>query len=57
MVIVHDCYLELIFPPWQWVMTDAKHDSTANAYHSTVVCLAGTLTYSVSTQIFLQLLL
>ena len=29
----------LFFP--QWVMTDARHDSTANAYHSTVVCLSG----------------
>ena len=25
----------------QWVMTDARHDSTANAYHTTVACLAG----------------
>ena len=25
----------------QWVMTDARHDSTANAFHSTVVCLSG----------------
>lgn len=25
----------------QWVITDARHDSTANAYHTTVPCLAG----------------
>ena len=31
-------------------MTDARHDSTANAFHSTVVCLSGRLvaiSYSV----------
>ena len=30
-----------IYPPQQWVITDARHDSTANAYHTTVPCLAG----------------
>lgn len=25
----------------EWVITDARHDSTANAYHSTVPCLSG----------------
>ena len=25
----------------QWVMTDARHDSTSNAYHTTVACLSG----------------
>ncbi|KAL5459973.1 hypothetical protein EMCRGX_G033374 [Ephydatia muelleri] len=25
----------------EWVITDARHDSTSNAYHSTVPCLAG----------------
>ena len=25
----------------QWVITDARHDSTANAYHTTVPCLSG----------------
>ena len=27
----------------QWVITDARHDSTANAYHTTVPCLSGRL--------------
>ena len=27
--------------PLQWVITDARHDSTANAYHTTVPCLSG----------------
>ena len=26
---------------YQWVMTDARHDSTSNAYHTTVVCITG----------------
>ena len=26
----------------QWVITDARHDSTSNAYHTTVPCLSGT---------------
>eukprot|EP00731_Ephydatia_muelleri_P002848 Em0001g2848a len=25
----------------EWVITDARHDSSANAYHSTVPCIAG----------------
>lgn len=25
----------------EWVITDARHDSTANAYHTTVPCLSG----------------
>ncbi|KAL5464082.1 hypothetical protein EMCRGX_G033042 [Ephydatia muelleri] len=25
----------------EWVITDARHDSTSNAYHTTVPCLAG----------------
>ena len=25
----------------QWVITDAHHDSTTNAFHTTVPCLAG----------------
>ena len=25
----------------QWVMTDARHDSTSNAYHTTVACISG----------------
>ena len=25
----------------QWVITDARHDSTSNAYHTTVPCLSG----------------
>ena len=25
----------------QWVITDARHDSTTNAYHTTVPCLSG----------------
>ena len=28
---------------FQWVITDARHDSTANAYHTTVPCLSGRL--------------
>ena len=27
----------------QWVITDAHHDSTSNAFHSTVPCLSGRL--------------
>ena len=27
----------------QWVITDARHDSTTNAYHTTVPCLSGRL--------------
>ena len=26
---------------FQWVITDARHDSIANAYHTTVLCLSG----------------
>ena len=29
----------------QWVITDARHDSTANAYHTTVPCLSGRYVY------------
>ena len=25
----------------KWTITDARHDSTANAYHMTVACLSG----------------
>ena len=25
----------------QWVITDARHDSTANTYHTAVPCLSG----------------
>jgi hypothetical protein len=25
----------------EWVITDARHDSTANAFHTTVPCLSG----------------
>ena len=25
----------------EWVITDARHDSTSNAYHTTVPCLSG----------------
>ena len=25
----------------QWVITDARHDSTSNAFHTTVPCLSG----------------
>ena len=28
--------------PLQWVICDARHDSTSNAYHTTVPCLMGT---------------
>ena len=31
----------------QWVITDARHDSTANAYHSTVPCLSGRYVLSI----------
>uniref|UniRef100_A0A1X7USZ7 Mutator-like transposase domain-containing protein n=1 Tax=Amphimedon queenslandica TaxID=400682 RepID=A0A1X7USZ7_AMPQE len=27
----------------EWVITDARHDSTANAYHTTVPCLSGSI--------------
>ena len=30
---------------WQWVITDARHDSTANAFHTTVPCLSGRWPY------------
>ena len=34
-------YCPLIYCIVKWVITDARHDSTANAYHSTVPCLSG----------------
>ena len=33
----------------QWVITDARHDSTANAYHTTVPCLSGRYNYIIFT--------
>eukprot|EP00731_Ephydatia_muelleri_P035283 Em0111g8a len=38
----------------EWVMTDARHDSTSNAYHSTVPCLAGSSTEFVLPQVIAQ---
>ena len=35
----HELIMSLIL--FKWVITDARHDSTANAYHTTVPCLAG----------------
>lgn len=36
------CLNKILFSPQiQWVITDARHDSTANAYHTTVPCLSG----------------
>ena len=34
-------FVKCITMPFQWVITDARHDSTANAYHTTVPCLSG----------------
>ena len=34
-------YRNLLLSPLQWVIVDARHDSTANAYHTTVPCLSG----------------
>ena len=31
----------MLRPTLQWVISDARHDSTANAYHTTVPCLSG----------------
>ena len=37
-----DCrYILSVWSYLQWVMTDARHDSTANAYHTTVPCISG----------------
>ena len=33
--------LSLVWSYLQWVMTDARHDSMANAYHTTVPCISG----------------
>lgn len=30
----------------QWVIIDARHDSTANAYHTTVPCLSGRFAFT-----------
>ena len=38
LILVHVCMYFLFV---QWVITDARHDSTANAYHTTVPCLSG----------------
>ena len=40
---VNFCFVTypLIYFLIKWVITDARHDSTANAYHSTVPCLSG----------------
>ena len=40
------CAESLLVSPYdnssqQWVITDARHDSTANAFHTTVPCLSG----------------
>ena len=34
-------YLLRILSCIQWVMTDACHDSTSNAFHTTVPCITG----------------
>ena len=34
-------FVKCITMLFQWVITDARHDSTANAYHTTVPCLSG----------------
>jgi hypothetical protein len=31
----------------EWVITDARHDSTANAYHTTVPCLSGRFVFVI----------
>ena len=33
----------------QWVITDARHDSTANAYHTTVPCMTGSYVTRLNT--------
>ena len=30
----------------QWVITDARHDSMANAYHTIVPCLSGRFAFT-----------
>ena len=42
MWIHRNATLSLVWSYLQWVMTDARHDSTANAYHTTVPCISGT---------------
>lgn len=38
----HVTIINIACPPFmQWVMTDARHDSCVNAYHTTVPCIAG----------------
>ena len=50
------CMCTFILVTFQWVITDARHDSTANAYHTTVPCLSGrfdsTHTYSCNSYVF-----
>ena len=42
MCIHRNATLSLVWSYLHWVMTDARHDSTANAYHTTVPCISGT---------------
>ena len=46
-------YRNLLLSPLQWVIVDARHDSTANAYHTTVPCLSGR--YMLGVQLHLSL--
>ena len=40
-VHVQVLFLYLLLSCIQWVMTDARHDSTSNAFHTTVPCITG----------------
>ena len=35
------CTFTVKFDTLQWVMTDARHDSCVNAFHTTVPCIIG----------------
>ena len=38
---------------FQLAITDARHDSSANAYHSTVPCMAGRYVYACLYSVFI----
>ena len=40
-ITVSEAIHNIVFYIIQWVITDARHESTANAYHKNVPCIAG----------------
>ena len=41
--VVHILLWQVQIFAFQWVITHARHDSTANAYHTIVLCFSGRL--------------